>query len=140
MLNIQPNIQRSGFDSRIPPGRYDASLRVYPPITLTPGDKLISSRSTTTSVSAVMRPNDLSGSPVASVSILTSLSVPQPPDAFRPSYAQGSAYVYLSRNSRPQLLPSLAPVQDIPPLSEFEGYLQRPWVDSVFFNFAVAVE
>ena len=45
MLNIQPNIQRSGFDSRIQAGRYDPSLRVYPPITLTPGNKLVSSRS-----------------------------------------------------------------------------------------------
>ena len=140
MLNIQPNRQRSGFDSRISSGRYDASLRVYPPITLTPGNKLISSRSISTNLSAVMRPNDISESPVASVSILTSVSVPQPPDAFRPSYAQGSTNVYLSRNLKRELLPSLAPVPHIPPLAEFEGYLQRPWVDSVFFNFDPAAE
>jgi hypothetical protein len=28
----------------------------------------------------------------------------------------------------------------VPPLSEFEGYLKRPWVDSVFFNFDVPAE
>ena len=141
MLNIRPNAQRSGFDSRIESGRYDASLRVYPPVTLTPGNKLISSRSSgATNAPSVMRPFDTSVSPVASVSILTSVSVPQPPDAFRPSYAQGSTNLYFSRNLRRQLLPRLAPVQHVPPLSEFEGYLKRPWVDSVFFNFDVPAE
>jgi len=141
MLNIQPNIQRSGFDSRIEAGRYDASLRVYPPITLSPGNKLISSRSAKDSyLPAVMRPLDTSVSPVASISILTSVDGPQPLDAFRPSYAQGSSKIYLSRNLGRQLLPRYAPVQHVPPLSEFESYLKRPWVDSVFFSFDVPAE
>ena len=101
MLNIRPNIQRSGFDSRIASGRYDASLRVYPPITLTPRNKLVSSRSVgATNPPSVMRPIDASLSPVASVSILTCVQAPQPPDAFRPSYAQGATNMYLSRNLR----------------------------------------
>jgi hypothetical protein len=141
MINIKPNIQRSGFDSRIQASRYDPSLRVYPPITLTPGNKLVSSRSTGSSyLPCVMRPIDLSVSPVASVSILTSVSAPLPPDAFRPSYAEGSTRIYLSRSLRRSMLPKLAPPQHIPPLSEFEGYLRRPWVDSVFFNFDVPSE
>ncbi len=135
MLNIQVNIQQSGFDSRIQEDRYNAALRVYPPITLTPGNKLVSSISAATNLNCVMRPFDISVSPVASVSILTSMAAPQPPDAFRPSYAQGSTNIYLSRNLRRQLLPMLMPVQNIPPLSEFEGYLEQPWVDSVFFSF-----
>jgi hypothetical protein len=61
-------------------------------------------------------------------------------DAFRPSYAQGSTKIYLSRNLRRQLLPKLPPVQNVPPFSEFEGYLKRPWVDSVFFSFDVPAE
>jgi cysteine-rich repeat protein len=141
MLNIRPNIQRSGFDSRIQSGRYDPSLRVYPPITLAPGNKLVSSRSAAGSnPSSVMRPFDTSVSPVASISILTSVNAPQPMDAFRPSYAQGSTPIYLSRNLRRQLLPKLPSVHHVPPLSEFEGYLKRPWVDSVFFNFDVPAE
>ena len=142
MLNIKPNIQRSGFDSRIQAGRYDSSLRVYPPITLTPGNKLVSSRSAAegSNLPCVMRPFDTSESPVASISILTSVAAPQPLDAFRPSYAQGSAKSYLSRNLKRQLLPKLPPVQHVPPLSEFEGYLKRPWVDSVFFSFDVPAE
>jgi len=142
MVNVRPNIQRSGFDSRIQASRYDPSLRVYPPISLTPGNKLVSSRSSAegSSLPCVMRPYDTSESPVASVSILTSVGAPQPLDAFRPSYAQGSTQSYLSRNLRRQLLPRLPPVQHVPPLSEFEGYLKRPWVDSVFFSFDVPAE
>jgi cysteine-rich repeat protein len=141
MLNVKPNIQRSGFDSRIQAGRYDSSLRVYPPITLTPGNKLVSSRSAEGSnLLCVMRPFDTSESPVASVSILSSVSTPQPLDAFRPSYAQGSTKIYLSRNLGRHLLPKLPPVQNVPPFSEFEGYLKRPWIDSVFFSFDVPAE
>lgn len=141
MLDIPADLEKSGFDSRIVEGRYDPSLRVYPPIVLTPGHKLMSSRSAgSTYLSSVMRPNDISVSPVASVSILTSMSAPQPLDAFRPSYAQGSTTVYLSRNLQRTLLPSLSPVAHVPPLAEFEGYLKRPWIDSVFFNFAVPAE
>jgi cysteine-rich repeat protein len=141
MLNIQPNIQRSGFDSRLQAGRYDSTLRVYPPITLTPGNRLVSSRSVESSnAPCVMRPNDTSVSPVASVSILTSVAVPQSLDAFRPSYGRGSTKIYLSRNLRRQFLPRLPLVQHVPPLSEFEGYLKRPWVDSVFFSFDVPAE
>jgi len=141
MLNIPPNLQKSGFDSRLQADRYDSSLRVYPPITLTPGNKLVSSRSVDASnLPAVMRPNDLSESPVASVSILTSVSAPQPLDTFRPSYAEDATQIYLSRNLRRSILPTLQPVQHVPPLAEFEAYLKRPWVDSVFFSFAVPSE
>jgi len=141
MLNIKPNIQLSGFDSRITNSRYDPTLRVYPPIPLAPGNKLVSSRSAgTANPPCVMRPYDTSESPVASVSILTSVDAPQPLDAFRPPYAQGSTQIYWSRNLNRQLLPKLSPVQNVPPLSEFEGYLRRAWVDSVFFSFDVPAE
>ncbi|MFH1809711.1 MAG: hypothetical protein ABIJ09_13270 [Pseudomonadota bacterium] len=140
MLDILPNLQRSGFDDRETAGRYDETLRVYPPIALTPGHKLVSSRSAASPLPAVMRPGDTSESPVASISILTSVDAPQPPDAFRPSYADTSNTVYLSRQLQRQVLPRLAPVANVPPLSEFEDYLQRPWVDSVFFSFDVPAE
>jgi cysteine-rich repeat protein len=141
MLDIPASLEKSGFDSRIVEGRYDPALRVYPPILLTPGHKLVSSRSAgSTYPYSVMRPNDRSVSPVASVSILTGVAAPQPLDAFRPSYAQGSTALYLSRNLQRALLPGLAAVAHVPPLSEFEGYLKRPWIDSVFFHFAVPAE
>lgn len=140
MLGIQPKLERSGFDGRLESGRYDPDLRVYPPIVLRPGDQLVSSRSAESNVKAVLRPSDTSPSPVASVSILTSLAAPQPPDAFRPSYARGATRVHLSRHLNRQLLPVLRSAGTVPELGEFEGYLRRPWIDSVFFNFDVPAE
>jgi cysteine-rich repeat protein len=142
MLNINSDGASSGFDDRIASGRYNASRRVYPPITLTAGNSLVSSRSVATvgTLKRVMRPGDNTTSPVASISILTSVSVPQPPDAFRPSYASGTDIIYFSRNLNRNLLPNLAPVGTIPTLAEFEGYFKRPWVDSIFFGFDAPVE
>jgi len=139
-LNIPPNVQRSGFDNRISSGRYDASLRVDLPVSLAPGNSLVSSRSASTDQACVLRPISTSSSPVASVSILTSVSAPQPLDAFRPSYAVGQNTIYLSRNINRQILPRLQGVAHTAPITEFEAYLKRPWIDTVFFNFAVPAE
>jgi len=139
-LNIPANVQKSGFDERISSNRYDASLREIPPIELAPGNQLVSSRSASANEKCVLRPYDTSVSPVASVSILTSVSEPQPPDAFRPSYAKGINDIYYSHNLDRDLLPKLAPVEHTAPFTEFEGYMRRPWIDSVFFSFAVPAE
>lgn len=102
MIKIRPNVQRSGFDSRIAAKRYDASLRAYPPITLTPGNQLMSSRSIgDTYAPRAMRPHSKSESPVASVSILTSVAAPWPPEVFRPSYAGGTARLYIEGSVLP---------------------------------------
>jgi len=86
-----------------------------------------------------MRPYDTSVSPVASISILASVDAPQPPDAFRPSYAQGSTKIYFSRHLRRHLLPTLSPVKNVPhfPNSRIP---EAPMVDSVFFSFDVPSE
>lgn len=140
MIDIVPNAQASGFDDRESSGRYDATMRATLPVTLTPGHKLVSSRSATAAIPCVMRPFDDAVSPVASISILTSVDAPQPPDSFRPSYAQGITTSYRARDLQRSVLPRLVAVGTVPPFSEFEGYLQRPWVDSVFFNFDVPAE
>ena len=140
MLNIQPGAQRSGFDSRLEADRYDPALRVYPPVRLRPGDKLVSSRSVETNLPSVMRPYERSPSPVASVSILTCLAAPVAPDAFRPSYAQGAGRIYYSRRLRRELLPALPAPAHAPSAAEFAALLRRPWIDSVFFNFDVPSE
>jgi len=140
MVDIVPNAQMSGFDDRESSGRYDSTMRAILPVTLTPGHKLVSSRSATSAIPCIMRPFDTAESPVASISILTSVDAPQPLDAFRPSYAQGVATSYLSRNLQRSVLPRLAAVGTVPPLSEFEGYLQRPWVDAVFYSPDVPAE
>ena len=139
-LDIPASLEKSGFDDRIGYDRYDAALRVFPPVALKPGQKLASSRSAATRLPCVLRPRDRSESPVASVSILTSVPEPLPPDAFRPSYAGGSNSIYFARNLRRDLLPKLAAAGPAPSFSEFVGYFSRPWIDTVFFHFAVPAE
>ena len=139
--NLPAVDNKTGFDSRTSSNRYDASLRVSLPVTLAAGDSLVSSISVAT-VGAQQRIlfNKATGSPVQSVSVLTSVAAPQPPDAFRPSYVGRGAPIYLSRNLRRDLLPRLAPVSGTPALSQYEGWFRRPWVDNLFFNFDTPIE
>lgn len=137
-----PNTEKSGFDDRVSGGRYDSSLRAALPIQLKPGDALTSSISVQTvgALKQVMRPETATTSPVQSVSVLTSVSEPLPPDAFRPSYCGLQSTFYYSRNLRRDLLPRLAPVTGTPSISQFAGYLRRPWIDTLYYGFDAPVE
>jgi hypothetical protein len=140
---------KSGFDSRLNDGTdeswwFDASLRSYPPISLKPGDALVSSISLATihSVPEVMRQTDMSASPVATVSVLTVLSAAPSADAMRPSYCDRSQTIYHANAIQRNLLPSLAPPTPsdpneggTPTLATFEGYYRRPWIDTNAFLF-----
>jgi hypothetical protein len=139
--NIPPDDSDTGFDSRTDANRYKASLAVALPVNLVPGDSLVSSISLDT-VGSVRRWlfDKAAGSPVRSISILTSVSAPQPPDAFRPSYVGKGAPINYSRNLRRDLLPKLAAVAALPSLGEWEQHFRRPWVDNLFFNFDNPVE
>jgi hypothetical protein len=134
--NLPPVDDDTGFDSRTDGNRYNASLRANPPVQLVPGDSLVSSISVET-VGATKRWlfNKETGSPVKTISILTSVTAPQPPDAFRPSYVGRGAPIFHSRNLRRDLLPRLAKVAGTLSLAEYEQHFRRPWVDSLFFNF-----
>jgi len=142
VMNLRPNPPGSGFDSRTLSGRYVASLRTNPPISMVPGDALASSISVGTvgAIKRVMLTSDDTISPVRTVSILTCVSDPLPPDAFRPGYCGTPRTIYYSRNLRRDLLPRLAPVAGTPALAEFEGYFRRPWIDIVFFGFDAPIE
>ncbi|HYA61611.1 MAG TPA: hypothetical protein VED66_00305, partial [Candidatus Sulfotelmatobacter sp.] len=81
VLDLPTANGKSGFDSRLNDGTdeswwFDASLRQYPPISLKPGDALVSSISLAQihSLPEVMRASDMSASPVATVSVLTVLA------------------------------------------------------------------
>jgi hypothetical protein len=135
---------KSGFDSRLNDGTdeswwFDATLRSYPPITLKPGDSLVSSISLATihSVPEVMRASDMSASPVASDSVLTVLAAAPSADAFRPSYCDRSQTIYHANSLQRNLLPSLAPPNPAgtPTLAQFETYYRRPWIDTNAFLF-----
>jgi hypothetical protein len=146
--NLPAKNRKSGFDSRLNDGTdqswsFDASLRSYPPISLKPGDSLVSSISLATihSVPEVMRAGDMSASPVGSVSVLTVLSAAPTADAFRPSYCDRSQTIYHANSLQRNLLPSLAPPTPsdpnagTPTLATFEGYYRRPWIDTNPFLF-----
>ncbi len=135
---------KSGFDSRLNDGTdeswwFDATLRSYPPITLNPGDALVSSISLATihSVPEVMRASDMSASPVASDSVLTVLSSAPSADAFRPSYCDRNQTIYHANNLQTNLLPSLAPPNpsSTPTLAQYEALYRRPWIDTNAFLF-----
>jgi len=135
---------KSGFDSRLNDGTdeswwFDATLRSYPPITLKPGDALVSSISLSTihSVPEVMRASDMSASPVASDSVLTVLSSAPSADAFRPSYCDRNQTIYHASNLQRNLLPSLAPPNpsNTPALAQYEALYRRPWIDTNAFLF-----
>jgi hypothetical protein len=135
---------KSGFDSRLNYGVdqswwFDASLRKYPPITLNPGDSIISSISLAKihSLPEVMRSTDKSVSPVRTMSVLTILSAAPSADAFRPSYCDRSQAIYHAADIQRNLLPSLVPPNPggTPPLSQFEYWYRRPWIDTNPFLF-----
>ncbi len=139
--NLPAVDDESGFDSRTYGNRYKPGLRSDPPIALRPGDSLVSS----ISVEEVGRTrrwlfDRATVSPVRTISVLTVMGAPQPPDAFRPSYAGRGSPVFLSRNLRRELLPRLSPVAGTPSLAEYEAHFRRPWVDSVLFNFDTPIE
>jgi hypothetical protein len=135
---------KSGFDSRLNDGTdqswwFDATLRSYPPITLNPGDTLVSSISSAQihSLPEVMRSSDMSASPVATVSVLTVLAATPSADAFRPSYCDRNQTLYHANALQRNLLPSLAPPNpsQTPTLAQFEAWYRRPWIDTNAFLF-----
>jgi hypothetical protein len=144
-----PFARGSGFDQRLNDGVdqswwFDASLRQYAPISLVPGDAIVSSISFTTphTVPEQFSPWDTNASPVRTFSILTVLSQIPAADAFRPSYCDRTQTLYRASQLNRALLPSLAPPNPsaVPSLADFEAAYRRPWVDLSQFDWDVAGE
>ncbi len=142
---------RTSFDRRLndgddQSGAFDAQWRVYAPVMLEPGESLVSSISLPPAkyhkLPEVMRAEDTSCSPVASVSILTVLSKPVASDAFRPSYCDRKQTIYYAHDLDRGLLPSVAPPKPelTPSLSQFEAWFRRPWIDLNGFLFDAPAE
>ncbi len=149
VLNLPTSNGNSGFDSRLNDGAdqsawFDASLRAYPPITLKPGDALVSSISLAQihSLPEVMHSTDMSFSPVRTVSVLTVLASAVSADAFRPSYCDRNQTMYHAGSLQRNLLPSLAPPNPLgtPTLAEYEALYRRPWIDTNPFLFDAPAE
>jgi hypothetical protein len=142
VLNLPPDQNRSGFDDRVSSGRYDANLRAEVPISMVPGDALISSISVETlgELPAPFRPSDASISPVQSVSVLTCLEEEVSADAFRPSYSDPDKIIYYANNLRRDLLTQLQRVGSTPDIELFADHFQRPWLEVCYFGFDAAIE
>ena len=76
-------------------------------------------------------------SPIKYLAVLTCVSEPLPPDAFRPSYGDRTGKIYYARDFKREMLPNLAKVPSAPQsLDEWVRIFQRPWVDTGYFAFA----
>lgn len=134
-------IGKACWDNRIVQGRYDPVNLVTLPLTIQPGQSLISTVSLDEigSLSKMLRdgPTDV---PTRTAAVLTCLGEPAPSDAFRPGYADPDHILYRSRDLRRELLPNLPVPPSKPDISEFERYLQRPWIDTAYDEFTAPLE
>jgi hypothetical protein len=79
-------------------------------------------------------------SPIRTAAVLTCVSAPQPPDAFRPAFCDRAQKIYLARNLKRELLPTAAATKSVPKIERFIRFTQRPWVGTGFFGFEEPVE
>jgi len=125
---------------------FDPGLNQKLPITLEPGDSLVSTISLPKGLvlHAQLRNNIERGvedsSPIRTAAILTCLNEPQPPDAFRPGFCDRSQKIYLARDLKRNLLPASTRTKSLPHVERYIRFTQRPWVGTCFFGFEEPVE
>ena len=148
---------RNGFMLN-PPARmevaYDSGVRNWfrpsligkLPVAMKPGDSLVSTISMPKGLvlQAQLR-NKIErgvgdGSPIRTAAVLTCMSEPQPPDAFRPSFCDRRQKIYMARNLRRELLCKAAATKSAPKIELYARFTQRPWVGTCFFGFEEPVE
>ena len=138
----QPANNRAGYDSRILSGRYVPEQAATLPIQMKPGDSLISTISggDPKTNTRLIRKEDKSPSPVRTAAVLTCLAEAVPGDTFRPGYCDRKHVLYSAGDLRRDLLPKLARVESTPSINYWASIFQRPWVDTVQFEFALPYE
>ena len=120
---------RQGYDSRI--ANFDPTLQAKFPVTLTPGDALVS----TISVDqiGIKTPDTVPGQycrgPLRTAAVLTCLRAPPPADAFRPAYVGTWRELLTASQLRRDLLPDLPPPEAVPDVRAYERFLERIWLD-----------
>jgi hypothetical protein len=144
MIN-PPAKMRVAYDSGVR-NWFDPSLVEKLPAELKPGDSLVSTISMPKGLKLraplwhdIERGVDDS-SPVRTAAVLTCVAEPQPADAFRPAFCDRRQKVYLSRNLKRELLPTVAALKGMPALERFVRFTRRPWVGTCFFGFEAPVE
>jgi hypothetical protein len=144
MLN-PPARMKVAYDSGVR-NWFDPSLIQKRPVTMKPGDSLVSTISMPKGLvlhaqlrNKIERGVDDS-SPIRTAAVLTCVREPQPPDAFRPAFCDRAQKVYLARNLKRELLPTVAATRSMPKVRQYIRFTQRPWVGTCFFGFEEPVE
>jgi hypothetical protein len=145
MLN-PPAEQRVAYDSGVR-NFFDPSLIQKLPVSLKPGDSLVSTISMPVGLSldvwltkATERRGEDDYSPIKDAAVLTCVAEPQPADAFRPAFCDRTQKIYLARNLKRERLPAVVAPADMPKLDQYIRYTQRPWVNTCYFGFEEPAE
>jgi hypothetical protein len=125
---------------------FDASLIQKLPVSMKPGDALVSTISMPKGLvlraqlrNSIERGVDDS-SPIRTAAVLTCVASPLAPDAFRPAFCDREARIYYAHNLRRERLPQAASPNSVPDLETYIRFTQRPWVGTGFFGFEEPVE
>ncbi len=144
MLN-PPAAMKVAYDSGVR-NWFDPSLIQQLPISLKPGDSLVSTISMPKNwkLKAQLR-NEIErgvddSSPIRTAAVLTCVTEPQPRDAFRPAFCDRKQTIYLARNLKRELLPKVTATPGMPKTDQYIRFTQRPWVGTGFFGFEEPVE
>lgn len=144
MLN-PPARMKVAYDSGVK-NWFDPSLVQKLPVAMKPGDSLVATVSMPKRLvlhaqlrNKIERGVDDS-SPIRTAAVLTCLARPQPADALRPAFCDRTQRIYLARNLRRQLLPTLARTAGMPNVEQYVRFTERPWVGTCFFGFEEPVE
>jgi len=144
MLN-PPAEMKVAYDSGVR-NWFDPSLIQRLPVTINPGDSLVSTISMPKNlVLAAQLRNKIErgvgdSSPIRTAAVLTCVGEPQPADAFRPAFCDRRQKIYLARHLKRELLPAAAATESMPKVQQYVRFTQRPWVGTCFFGFEEPVE
>jgi hypothetical protein len=144
MLNIPPQ-QDVAWDSA-QKGCFNGALAAHLPIEMKPTDSLASSisyRVEDTEMAngqAVSRRTHHDNCPSRLAALLTCVSEPLPADAFRPGYCDRSGKIYLARDLKRELLPTLPPFDRQPDALVLAMRMQKPWINVGTFGFDEPME
>jgi hypothetical protein len=139
VLNIPPENTGTGFTEGTK--NYDSSLHVNPPISMKPGDALVSTISMPPEdipkIRAWLSTGNGSESTTKTAAVLTCVKEPLPADSFRPSYCDREQRIYSASVIKWDLLPNLKRVDSMTTekLNEWTKHFTSPWLDVCFFNF-----
>ena len=136
MLN-PPVHTRSGYDGRFTgPSTFEQELAATFPLSMSPGDSLVSTVSVEEYEQNKVLPNPTRStetSPLRSAAVLTVLAEPVPADTFRPGYADlEKDRLYRARDIQWDKLPRLELTEDAPSMEEVTRMFERPWLDHVY--------